>query len=390
MRILCNHGFFGLLLMHMKFAVDEKEKTAYTDGERIVFGTKFLDDLSDSELDFVMMHEIMHVILNHCFRDGKRDSEIFNVACDIVVNSNILYENKMNLGTITLKKYGEAMHTLPKGDEGYKYTAEEVYGVLTSKSTASREFLKDVLGDREGEGAVWDNHNKWGEGSGNSKISELRDAWRNRVKEAAEATAYRESLNGRGNMPLLVQRVLEELRAPQTNWRMILNDFVQEDITDYSFCPPDRRFSEGDFFLPDFNEKEDEVKDILFMIDTSGSMSDSEITAAYSEIKGAIEQFNGRLEGWLGFFDADVVPPKSFSSIEELKIIRPKGGGGTSFESIFNYVNTKMDTPPASIIILTDGYAPIPPEKAARDIPVLWIINNAQVTPSWGTVARIS
>ena len=51
MRILCNHGFYGLLLMHMRYGVDEKEETAYTDGERIVFGTDFLDNLSDSELD---------------------------------------------------------------------------------------------------------------------------------------------------------------------------------------------------------------------------------------------------------------------------------------------------------------------------------------------------
>ena len=68
MRLLCKHGFFGLLLMHMKFGVDENVPTAYTDGVKVVFGTKFLDGLSDSELDFVMMHEIMHVVLQHCFR----------------------------------------------------------------------------------------------------------------------------------------------------------------------------------------------------------------------------------------------------------------------------------------------------------------------------------
>ena len=44
---------------------------------------------------------------------------------------------------------------------------------------------------------------------------------------------------------------------------------------------------------------------------------------------------------------------------------------------------------PASIIILTDGYAPFPNEKAALGIPVLWVINNNQVTPPWGKIARI-
>ena len=95
MRILCNHGFFGLLLMHMRYAIDEEEETASTDGERITFGVDFLDNLSDAELDFVMMHEIMHVVLQHCFRGLDYDDYMFNVACDIVVNSNLLLENKM-------------------------------------------------------------------------------------------------------------------------------------------------------------------------------------------------------------------------------------------------------------------------------------------------------
>ena len=97
MRILCNHGFYGLLLMHMVYSIDEKLKTACTDGIRITFGTDFLDSLTDSELDFVMMHEILHVVLQHCLRGEDRDNETFNIACDIVVNSNILLViSKMN------------------------------------------------------------------------------------------------------------------------------------------------------------------------------------------------------------------------------------------------------------------------------------------------------
>lgn len=88
MRLLINNGFYGLLLMHMIYSIDENCETAATDGHRIFFGPKFLDELSDSELDFIMMHEILHVVLQHCMRQGDYDSEQFNIACDIVVNSN--------------------------------------------------------------------------------------------------------------------------------------------------------------------------------------------------------------------------------------------------------------------------------------------------------------
>ena len=197
--------------------------------------------------------------------------------------------------------------------------------------------------------------------------------------------------NGCGPIPLGVQRLIEKLTEPQTDWRTVLQNFIQEEVNDYSFSPPDRRFQESMFLLPDFNEKDETVRDILFMIDTSGSMSDKAITEVYSEVKGAIDQFNGHLSGWLGFFDADVVEPKPFSSEDEFKIIRPKGGGGTSFHCIFEYVRRRLgvDFEPADIIILTDGYAPFPDEKDAMDIPVLWVINNEKVEPPWGKVTRI-
>ena len=114
------------------------------------------------------------------------------------------------------------------------------------------------------------------------------------------------------------------------------------------------------------------------------------ITAAYSEVKGAIDQFDGKLKGYLGFFDAAIVEPEPFESEEEFQIIHPVGGGGTDFEIIFKYVRDYMsERMPKSIIILTDGYAPFPEEAAAMDIPVLWLLNNEEVTPPWGKVARI-
>lgn len=48
-----------------------------------------------------------------------------------------------------------------------------------------------------------------------------------------------------------------------------------------------------------------------------------------------------------------------------------------------------QDKLPASIIILTDGFAPFPKEKLADGIPVLWLLNNDEVTLPWGKIARI-
>lgn len=425
MRILYNHGFYGLLLMHMIYAVSEEIETACTDGVRITFGIDFLDSLSDSELDFVMMHEILHVVLQHCFRGDVEDPEAYNIAADIVVNSNIMLENGMKASSITLSKYGIAMHVAPDGKEGHEYTAEQVYAMLPknlnkkgnnnlnkkgnnkspgsavggakkenikgnnkSPGSAVGRAKKEIAKDKHQPVWVWDDHSQWGK---YEEDDTLRDVWVKRFEDAAEAIEIRDPSNTRGLLPAFAQRILKELKKPQTDWRTILNDFIQEEVVDYSFAPPDRRFDDSPFFLPDFNGKEDRVEDILFMIDTSGSMSDDMIAAAYSEVKGAIDQFNGKLKGWLGFFDAAIIKPQPFSDENEFKIIKPAGGGGTDFQIIFEYVFHHMsDKLPASIIILSDGYAPFPLEKLAGGIPVLWLLNNEEVNPPWGKVARIT
>ncbi|MBQ7906708.1 MAG: hypothetical protein IJ309_01895 [Clostridia bacterium] len=415
-RLLCNHSFYGLLLMHMRYAIDELCDTAYTDGYKIAFSPKFMDNLSDSELDFVLMHEILHVALLHCTRGIDYDNEIFNIACDIVVNSNILKSKDMKPSAITLKKYGEAMHKAPDGKEGYEYDAEQVYAMLIKKQRPKPKggggkspsadgqddgssngkdgqgggFAHGRARQEKGEahsGGSFDDHTHW---EVTEDDNELRDAWVKRLNDAAEVVTILESSSDRGTVPACAQRLLDKLKKPQNDWRTILNDFIQEEICDYSFSPPDRRFDDTPFFLPDFNGKEEKPTKVLFMIDTSGSISNRLLALAFSEICGAVEQFDGKLEGHIGFFDAAIYEPVPFSSVDDILKSRPRGGGGTDFQIIFEYVSKHMeDDPPSSIIILTDGYAPFPHESLTNDIPVLWVINNEEVNPPWGKVARI-
>ncbi len=438
-RVLTQYPFYGLLLMHLRFSLDESCETAYTDGERIAFSPAFLDALSDSEVDFVLMHEVLHVALAHCARGTALDPTVFNVACDIVVNSNILLASGMHLPAITLAAYGEAMHKAPDGREGHLYTAEEVYRMLVKDAaktpspqgggdgqgsgtnggsggergkTSPQRGKGGAAGDapqrtgkkktrQGGEGGEmdspavsaaargrWDDHSRWG----GSEEDDGRNAatWRARVANAAAVLSVNDPSNTCGSVPLCVERLLKEWHRSRVDWRTALQEFVQEEIADWSFSPPDRRFPDSPFFLPDLSGTVDTVKNILFMIDTSGSMSDGMIAAAYAEICAAIDQFGGALAGYLGFFDAVVVPPVPFSAVEDVRAVRPVGGGGTSFRAVFRYVREQLrDEPPSCLIILTDGYAPFPDADERGDIPVLWLINNEEIDPPFGKVARI-
>ena len=172
-RLIANNPFYGLLLLNMKFSLDLNAGTAYTDGDRIAFEPLFLDGLTSKEVDYVLMHEVLHTALGHVWRgEDFSNQETFNYAADIVVNSNILQSNHGDLSSITLADSGETMHNLPDGREGYLFSAEEIYPIienwmakddheysdLTSKRKS--EFMKTIQGKEDKDGN-WDNHDKW-------------------------------------------------------------------------------------------------------------------------------------------------------------------------------------------------------------------------------------
>lgn len=425
--------FYAILLFGLRFSLDDMTETVYTDGERIAFNPDFLKSITDREVEFIMLHEVSHVALGHPFRRiiADCDFELYDMACDIVVNSNIYQFTGKDEKYITIK--GKVMPHKICDKEGFLFTVEQVYEQLLSqrkkaddsedgngKKTDDNEDgsvkrdgsgkiqgkdgkdSKDSKDGKEGrgsskpssdDGATIDDHSFW-KGEDEEEISTT--TWEARVMQTYETVknlpqaSFGKQDNGWGDLPMFAERMCNEVTSNKLDWRTLLNDFIQEDLCDYSFYPPDRRFGDSDFFLPDFNEKEERVENLLFMIDTSGSMTDDDIGEVYGEIKSAIEQFDGKIKGWLGFFDASVTEPKPFENEEEFKAIRIQGGGGTSFLPIFHYVRDHMqDKNVTSIIILTDGYAPYPEEYERMNIPVLWIVNNNDATPPWGMIARL-
>ena len=399
-RLLSSFGFFGTLLLGIKFALSNDERLldsgASTNGKTIYFHPTVLSMYKDEELDFVIMHELMHIALKHPSRISGRDDEQYNAACDIVVNSNIM--EALGLKEFKVLDY-EVPHLTPFDEEGSKYSVEEVYSMLPlsmsgkngknnkSNNDSSSSSSNGESSDSEHKpgSAGLDSHIKWGEEP--LDVFE-EDLLNEKILHASEIAALKKQA---GTIPGNIIRMIKELKEPLIDWRVYLNNFIQENIVDYSFFPPDKRYSETDFFLPDFNDPEDEVKNILFMVDVSGSMSPEDITECYSEINGAIEQFNGKLQGYLGFFDTRVTSVTEFSNDINIKSILPKGGGGTNIMSVFNYIKEEMsDNPPTSLIIMTDGYVEKWPSKEkTMNIPLLWVINNKEVTPPIGKIARL-
>ena len=368
------HPFFGRLLLRLAFGFAPCG-TAYTDMSRIVFDPDFGTKLDDSELEFVLLHEVMHCVLKHCIRGKQLHRLTYNIACDIVVNSLIL--RIMGRGEFTVAGRN-AMHLTPEGKEGREYSAEEVYAMFLTE-----HGLGEDINDIYPEGAAFDSHDMWDQVT---DVPYFSDRWNSMMRDAATHS----SGSSQGIPDMLARPLGEILRSSRVSWRQFLADFLRHNRSDFVFERPDVRYAGQDAILPSFTENVfgAKVERIWALIDASGSVSQKGLERAYSEILGIYDQLDG-CEGYLSFFDTHITEPQEFMDAEDVLKIRPVGGGGTDFGAIFDAMPTLFgDELPAAIVILTDGLARFPPEEAAGGIPVLWIIINSSVNPPWGVTAH--
>ncbi len=400
-EILRRFPFYGLILLNMPLMLDDGLDTAATDGKKLYFAPDFLSKLSQEETEFLLLHETLHVVLRHPFRHPSSvdyDPLAWNLACDIVVNSLILLEAGGNPSAISVNGT-PACHLDPKGHEGHESSAEAIYALL-KKEKGKKSEPKTPAKTEGDEKGTWETEGRTASGKGktpvggpNAQTIDDHGRWESlEEEEKEEMEGELDVLTIRhkayGDVPLGLERHLPLLGPHVLSWRFLLRDFLEEETTDYGFLPPDRRFPDSPFFLPSYGERETKAEDLLFCVDCSGSMEDREVAEAYAEIKGAIEELGGRLKGNLCFFDSGLYGPYPFESVRDLLKIKPIGGGGTSFDPIFSYVE-KATEKPRLIVILTDGQASFPSEEEAHGISVLWVINNEEAEPPWGRVARI-
>ena len=376
-----DYPFFGHLALGLQLACAPCG-TACTDGELLIFAPSFAEQLkSGKEMEFVTIHEVLHCVFEHCTRVHGLNQALYNIACDIVVNSTILEM----WGIPTFRVAGEeAMHLAPNGREGMEYNAEEIYHMLLKQGKAQngRSGISRKMQNGT-EMHTLDRHDIW-QTIGHKE--RLRDAWDQKIRAAANA------YQGTGQMPQSMRKLAEALmRRSDVDWKALLHDFIQYDTYDYSFSPPDRRFSDVPFFLPAYNINEDQgtVHDIWICVDTSGSVDDAQLAQVMAEIQDAMRQTG--MTGVISFFDLEITDPEPFDTQEEFRKILPKGGGGTSFHVIFQYLQERLSAEqPRAILVFTDGFAAWPTEDADMGVPVLWLIQEGgNANTPWGSVVHI-
>ena len=380
--LLLRHSFFGNLATRLQLInADEWCGTAATDGQKFYYNSRFIMMLKPKEVEFLVAHEVLHVVYDHMGRRDHRDPQLWNIADDYAVNADLKRH-----------KIGQFITSVPCLYE-QKYdgkAAEVIYDDLMKnvQKIDINDLIDQLLDDHmdgDGEDGESDSDgNKQGKGKGRPKLSdEEKERIRQEVKQAIINAAQSAEA---GQLPLGVERLLKQATNPVMPWRELIQTNLTSAIrTDYSWMRPSRRGWHMDAIMPGMTPGEE--IDVVVSIDMSGSISNKQAQQFLGEIGGMMDSFDG-YKVHVFCFDTDTYNPQDFSSenMESIEEYTPMGGGGTDFDCIFTYLKENA-IDPKRLIVFTDGY-PCGSWGDADYCDTTWIIHgDKNPNPPFGTYA---
>lgn len=402
-QLLLNQPFFGTLCLRLKLIAGDVPTMA-TDGQRIIYNPAFVDSLQAEELEAVLAHEVLHCALTHHCRRGERDPRLWNEAADLAINP-LLTANGFSLPAGALidpdfeNLSAEEIYArrLPRNGQGGSSpqssgavggTASEMEapGQQSPASGAHNQLQDQAVPDsrtkpistqlapRGGFGEVLDAVADDGTEASIAEKSRQQHGWTIAAEQAMR------SAKACGREPASIPRPLAESRQSRMDWRSILRDFIAALApTDYRWSPPNRRYIYSGIYLPSVERRG--VGTIVIGVDTSGSIGDEELQQFAGEIAAVCDQAQPQAIHVV-YCDAAVQGVQEFGPSEPVHL-EAKGGGGTDFRPVFEWVEeNRID--PVCLIYLTDlcchSY-PNPPEY-----PVLWVSDSRRTAPFGETV----
>ena len=379
-----------------------------TDGEKILYNPRFLVNryLSDPILiNRVYLHMLLHCILRHPFHMGERDPQLWNIACDIAVESII---DGIEVSTIQLvvSDEREEMYDLLKkplkilSAEGiYNQLKEEkMHCKLTTLKLGTLElsFLVDdhVFWDsrkKENQDNQDENENsqdsqeKENEEKSQEHQKEVEEKWQE-IGEKTQTNLETFSKDIGEEMGELL-KLLEVENRERYDYTAFLRKFMtlkeavqtDEDAFDYIFYTYGLSLYGNVPLIESLEYKEvSKVEELVIAIDTSescdGSLVEKFLEQTYTILKTK-ETFFHKTNIHILQCDTKVQEDFLITSQEELdevmKKFQLKGNGGTDFRPVFEYIDKKIQKKEfknlKGLIYFTDGYGTFPKHAPQYD-----------------------
>jgi predicted metal-dependent peptidase len=402
--------FYGAAACALTDRLDDKVKTASTDGRRINWGPDFVRSLysdgpvrGNARVRFVLLHEVLHCAHGHLWRLPLTPEG--NIAGDYAINR-------------TLR--GIPGIEAPAGildDRKFDALAEEE--ILKALRQQQQPQPKPQPQQQDGNGAPQDGDSGEGQGDdtpgekkpgksqgndagepadaggcggfeapapdaqpepGSGKPTEtLRQEWDRTVVQAAQTA----QALAQGNMPASAKRLLDRIAAKvRPDWRAETADFVRSTISSVpDWSRQARRTATAPVIYP--RRRRDDLGAVVFVRDTSGSIGTATVAEFNAHIANVIAETG--CDAIVLDADAAVQAEYRLAPGEDVPV-RAEGGGGTDFRPAFARVEELRAEGEriAGVVYLTDLCGTHP--ATAPDLPILWACTSDLTAPSGRTV----
>jgi predicted metal-dependent peptidase len=313
--------------------------TAATDGHQILINPLAIDDWYGQELEAVIAHETMHVVLRHHARQKGRDMKRWNRASDREINDQL----------------AQAGLTLPPGvlfgSGDLTVSAEKYYELETESSSSAVALDCDLASAQPG----------------------LDPGQREKIEQDVDAARQRILASRYGDQAGSAMRRAEEGRI-SIDWRAALAAYcwsLSEDDTSWSH--PNRRYPcRAGYDRHDLGK-------VAIVVDTSGSIDDVSLRSMIADVSAIASM--GR-DVWCAACDCKIQSTAGPGQQLELR-----GGGGTDFRPGLEWAGSLS---PDVAIYLTDTQGEYP--AAPPSFPVIWAVRadgSNTPRPPFGVVISI-
>ena len=362
------------------------------------------------------LHSVLHCVFKHFYVNTLVDQTMWNLACDIAVESAI---NDLELSFLNITKAKEQVQFFDLFKNKVKnVSAEKIY----------RYFLDEKLSDHLVEKLSLlfkgDDHVLWYLTETQKKKMNLYASRGEAVKPLSNMLLL---LQGWADIALRMQTELEvfmlqgkgaglltqnlrEVNRERYDYSEFLKKFavraemmkLNPDEFDYNFYTYGFALYENMPLIEPLEYREvKRIREFVIAIDTSGSTSGSLVQTfvqkTYNILKST-ESFFSKINLHIIQCDAEIQEDVKITTQQEfdayLKQMQLHGLGGTDFRPVFAYVNHLVDKKEfdnlKGLIYFTDGYGSFPQKKPSYDTAFVFVedeqnpstSNNYEV-PSW-------
>ncbi len=354
------YGFF-LIMLNKMWRKDLPTAGVSKNGinYQLAINEEFWTSLSEKHQMGLLKHELLHIAFGHLVSFGSfRNKKLANVAMDMEINQYI-DPDYLPDGGIDINNYEDLNLDKKAGCRYYYDKLQQLKDEKDKNGTCGNEEMDKLL-DNIDNGDVPD-HSTWEE------FDDLSEAEKKLIEKQLQkvlSDAKEQTIKKRGNVPGEIEGVIiiEEIVKPKFDWRSYVRRFSGTStkvFTKKIRRKENRRYDEN----PGLKIKM--KQHMLLAIDTSGSVSDAELTEFMNEIHHIYKA---------GVDITIVQCDTSINSIEEYKgknELNVKGRGGTEFDPVLDYYNANQKKY-TSLVYFTDGecYTSVKPKGR-----VLWVLS---------------